>query len=48
MGGMRLVSILARPSRAGRHRHGADVVVGEVFQSSPGPRGPGVDQQIHL
>jgi hypothetical protein len=39
------VSILARPSRAGR-RHGGDGHAQFVrFQSSPGPRGPGVSRR---
>ena len=36
------VSILARPSRAGRHEMRYLTGNGQLFQSSPDPRGPGV------
>ena len=41
-GGRRSVSILARPSRAGRRPANPLVTSSPMFQSSPGPRGPGV------
>ncbi len=42
---MERVSILARPSRAGRHTVRGEIRGALKFQSSPGPRGPGVGGQ---
>ncbi len=41
-GACHAVSILARPSRAGRPEKRGNATAGALFQSSPGPRGPGV------
>ena len=43
----KVVSILARPSRAGRRRRMAVASVAWLFQSSPGHRGPGVCKTCH-
>ena len=46
--GVGLVSILARPSRAGRPG-GVEVWMAAIeFQSSPGPRGPGVGYSLRI